>query len=68
MCINDEEFDQFNQIKCDMHDDHVSKDSVGNIVKSILESRGRFGGVMGKWVFIKFFLISFFKCCLRKDE
>jgi hypothetical protein len=68
MCINATELQQFQTLKKDMDDDGVSKDSVNAIVKSILLNRGKFGGIMGKAVFIKFFFLSLFKCFLKRDK
>jgi len=68
MCINEYELSQFSTLKKDIEDDEISKESVNSIVKSILLNRGRFGGIMGKAVFIKFFFLSVFKCLIRKDR
>jgi hypothetical protein len=55
-------------LKRDIDDDDISKESVDSIVRSIYTSRGRFGGVMDKAAFVKFFFLSIFKCCLGKDK
>ena len=68
MCINESELDQYTALKKDIEDDRVTKDSVNSIVKSILLNRGRFGGILNKVVFIKFFFLSIFKCLLKKDR
>jgi hypothetical protein len=68
MCINESELDQYTTLKKDIEDDRVTKDSVNSIVKSILLNRGRFGGILNKVVFIKFFFLSIFKCLLKKDR
>ena len=68
MCINESELDQFTTLKKDIDDDEITKDSVNSIVKSIFLNRGRFGGVIGKAVFFKYFLLSMFKCLLKKDR
>lgn len=68
MCINEYELEQFNELKHDIDDDAITKESVNSIVRSILLNRGRFGGIVGKAVFIKFFFLSLFKCFLKKDK
>ena len=35
---------------------------------SIFNKRAKFGGVMGKEAFFKFYLLSIFKCCMKKDK
>ena len=68
MCINEHELDQFNELKQDIEDDVVTKESVNSIVKSILMNRGRFGGIVDKVVFIKFFFLSLCTCLIKKDK
>lgn len=49
-------------------DTNITKKSINSIVLNIWTKRARFGGILGNWAFLKFYILGFCKCCLGKGR